>query len=196
MARTTGSSIIGRWEEGLTEEQKIAFRRYCKDNRRRKAEILAYLVERGCQVGISTVYAWVAQNIPPGEEALLLNAESGQYSGIDTVNCLESIYALLYKAATQAARILERDGEDITLNQALMAFPQYTREMRSIADLLEKTKTYLDFESAVLSGAARMVEIILNMPTVRDTNDEDHFKEVLQSALLQVKEELKSASPP
>jgi len=191
--RPKGSSIISTWLKGLSEEDRDEFLSYCKRNYHNASAIHGYLLERGCDVGLSTVYLWKGANIFPGDEAVLINTENESYTGVDPLLVANRLLAVLHKTALEYYRVIEEERTALTLNQATMGLPQVTREARAVASMIQSSNWKFDFEGTILQGAVRVVEIALMM--VKDQSEEPYVRKLMEAAMLQVKEELKRATP-
>jgi inosine/xanthosine triphosphate pyrophosphatase family protein len=67
------------------------------------------------------------------------------------------------------------------------------REIRSLTQQVQTTTWHLDYESAILQGAARIMEVALQ--TAKDTAEEPYTIKLLEDSMLRVKEELKKVTP-
>ena len=152
-----------------------------------------YLTSRGCHVSLATLYRWRSQNVVSAAQASLLNASTQEYSGINALGIAEALLAQLYKVTEQYSKIIDENKEEISLQQAIAGLPNTVREIRSLTQQVQTTTWHLDYESAILQGAARIMEVALQ--TAKDTAEEPYTIKLLEDSMLRVKEELKKVTP-
>lgn len=192
MARTRGSNKINVWLREQSHELQTEFLNYARTHFHRKPEIQAYLIEKGLQVDISTVYKWTAANVMPGDQAVMFNQSNASFQGVDLVPGMEAMFAKMVLIAKKFVDIVE-DAPDIQLEYAINNLPLYCREIRSLSEIIYKVKAAQDQEALVYAGAARLMELVLAAPTVKDKPEEQFIQKTLQAALLRIKEEIKDA---
>jgi hypothetical protein len=184
---------VDAWLSTQSEETKTEFRQLCAKYYHNITHIHTYLTSRGCQVGVSTLYKWRNANIIAGPQAELLNAVTKDFSGVDPLAVSEALLAKLYAVADQYTQIIDENKEQLTLQHAIMGLPNTVRELRSLTQQIQSTTWHIDFETAVLQGACRLVEIALQ--TVKDTGEEPFVIKLMEDSMLRVKEELKRVNP-
>jgi hypothetical protein len=188
--RPKNSSIIKTWLDTLSDEDKLAFRDYCKAHYHQKGMIHAYLIARGCEVSLATVYNWIGANIPKGEEAVLLDQEAEAYRGVDITLQMEKLFASLARMVQRCEERLQ--GVELSPEKCAELLPQFAREMRAVGDKITNTKAAVDTELLIMSGAMRMFELIVATGGIKDTADETFVRKACESAILRIREEVKS----
>ncbi len=191
MARPKGITAIGTWLEAQSPGDQQTFRDYARAHYHDKPGIQAYLTARGCDVALSTVHNWIAANIQPGEQAALFNRDNQDYIGVELLPIVEKLSVHLAKVMKKFYEVLDHPDLELTPEQALISLPTYARELRSALELINKLKTKADFEQMTLAGGYRVMEIIMGLAGVKDTAEETFFRQTLESALIQLHEEVK-----
>jgi len=185
-----GRSVIDQWYAVQPEEVQSAFMDYCKKNYHKKENIFQYLVKNGCPItSLSTVYGWMKKNILPGEQAVLFNEENEQFVGVEMLPLLEKMSVKMSRIANHYVRVIEENFAEVTAGEAMNNLPGVVRELRSLIELSNKISTSIDERSLLLSGASRVMQIVMGSPNVRDQGEEAFFRKELEVALLQLKEE-------
>jgi hypothetical protein len=185
------TSVINKWLNLQSPEGKKAFHDYCRKHYHCKPNVLQYLIDNGCPINsISSVYKWMSENVQPGERAVLFNAENEAFVGVDLLPLLEKMAVQASRIANIYIRKIEEGADDVSIGDAVSAFPSALRELRGIIDLYGKLKIVSDERSLLLSGAARVLQIVSNSPNVKDQAEEEFFRKELEAALLQIKREM------
>jgi hypothetical protein len=185
-------SIIDQWLAGITEAERDEWAVHCKQNYHSVSALHAYLIERGVNCHVSTVYHWRTRNVAPGLEAAEINQENSEASGIDSLLVCNKLLANLHKVAAEYYRVIDEESDAISLNQAILSLPAISREMRAVAALVHGTNWQLDFESATMQGAVRAIEIML--ASAKNHPEEPYIRKLAEGAILQLKEETKNAT--
>ncbi|UBF29853.1 hypothetical protein K9N68_37215 (plasmid) [Kovacikia minuta CCNUW1] len=191
MPRPKGTGKIDSWLESLTADEQDQFRRYCRDNFHNKSAIHAYLISNGCEVGLTTVYSWVPNNILPGEQAILINHEASAYVGLEIRPLLEKLLASLNRITGEFNnRLIGEAMERISPEKCAELLPQYAREMRAVASQINQIQQTENINGLVMGGASRVAEIVMGMNGVKDTPDESFIRKTIEAAMLQLHEEI------
>lgn len=187
-----GTNLIDIWMGEQTEEGRNEFLQFCRRHFHKKAHIQKYLEERGLEIkSLATIYKWVASNISAGDQAILFNAECQDYIGVEIVPAMEKILAQLVRISQRYIEVIEAASVDqIPLAEAMSNLPNYAREVRTIADQIERTTRYREIYTLALDGAARVYEIVMNSPGVRDSSEEQFIRATLEAAIAQLQEEI------
>lgn len=191
MARKQGSNKINLWLAEQSEEEEKAFRLFARKSYHSKPAIMAYLADRGCMVGLSTVYAWVGDNVQPGEQADLFNQANEEYAGVELLSAMEKLFVKVTRISQKFVEVVEQEP-DLSIEQIVNALPAYARESRTLALQISSMKNRMDSENLILTGAMRAIEIVLGATGVRDTAEEEWIRSICEKAVLQIREELSS----
>jgi hypothetical protein len=195
MARKKGTDKITIWLRKQTPEVQAEFRDYARRHYHRKVDVLTWLIDRGLDISLDPVYRWMNANVEAGAQAQLFNQSNNEYVGVEVVPALEQILVQLTQTARRFYEILEGAPEgSITPNDVLTLLPQYAREMRSTASQITVIRQRIDTESLIMTGATRILGIVMGLPGIRDTSDEEFIRQSIESAILQMREELQSKS--
>lgn len=185
-----GVGKIDQWLALQSDEEQQAFRTYARRLYHNKAAIADYLAQRGCVVSAPTTYRWVGENVRPGDQALLFNAENQDYVGIEIIPALERIFTQMVKISRVFIdKIDQADLDRISLEQAIKCVPEYAQRISLLAQTISETISQRDAEALISAGASRMCELIMNHPNVRDSPEEDWIRRVVEGSVMQVLEE-------
>jgi hypothetical protein len=187
-----GTDMITTWLEGQGPELEQEFRLFVQKNFHKKPAIQAWLNEHGLEVkSLSVVYKWVSKNAVPGDQARLFNADCEEYTGIELIPAMEKIMAQLVRVSQAFIDKIENSTiTEIPLEEAMRSLPNYAREIRTLAEQIEKTSKFRDIQSLGLDGAARVYEIMMQTPGIRDTSIEDFIRRALEAAICQLQDEI------
>ncbi len=191
--RTKGSDKISLWLAKQSEQERAAFLDYARAHYHSKTSILTYLVDRKCDVALSTVYQWVGQNVQPGEQAVLFNRDTQDFAGVELVPALEKILVQLSNTSKKFYDLID-NCDTIQPQDVLSLLPQYAREMRATAAQITTIRQRIDAEALIMTGATRVLEIVMGTAGIRDTSDEEFVRQAIEAAILQIAEEMKSKS--
>ena len=192
MAKTRGSNMIESWLKQQPDSLKEEFYSVCRKNYHRKEAIHKWLLEHGLEIrSLDTVYKYVRTSVAPGDQAILFNAECENYVGVDIASAMEKILVQMIRISKVYIDKIENSTEtEIPLEEAIRSLPNYVRETRTVAELLDRMTRFRDTQNLALDGAARLIEIVMNSPGIRDSADELFISRVLEAAITQLQDEI------
>jgi len=189
MSRPLGSDIISLWLKKQPEQKQKEFYDYAKKHYHHKRDVHNFLAESGLEVHEHTVYKWMSKHVLPGDQAQFFNAGNSAFQGVDLVPALEAMFAKMVLISKKYVDVIE-DADEVSIEQAIANLPLTMREVRSVAEVAHKLKTTIDVETLILSGASRMMELVMNSPSVKDKPEEMFIYKTMEAALMRVIEEV------
>lgn len=191
MARTKGN-MIESWLQEQPDHIREEFSGICRKFFHRKEAIQKWLSDHGLEVrSLDTVYRYIRTNVTAGDQAILFNAECEGYVGVDIAAAMEKILVQMIRISKVYIDKIENSTEaQIPLEEAIRSLPNYVRETRTIAELLDRLIRFRETQNLALDGAARLIEIVMNAPGVRDSADEIFIARTLEAAITQLQEEI------
>jgi hypothetical protein len=196
-------NIIQRWLSEQPEEIKLEFKSYAV--RCRNADMIkSFLDTRGCTgnggnpISLATVYNWMNEFLPKGKEATLVEIDAVEFAGIDTLPLSE-------KQVAKLSHILDIYN-DIVLNAAdngqleshlgdiLKGLPALNSQYRGALVDLAKMRNASDAQMLMRAGASRVVQLIMNAPSVRNTANERWVQTTCNAALEQLVDEVRQTA--
>lgn len=163
---------------------------YARKVRRNGPKVLGWLLEKGCPTSESSVNRWLNANVPRGQIAIDFNIGTEAYSGIEVVPALERCVVLAMNLLERYGDVIE-DHPDLPVENLITAVPALMREIRCLVGQIAELEQRDDNNSMALGTAARLREIVMGDPTVKDKPEEPWLGRLIDTAMLRIQEEVK-----
>lgn len=173
-------------EPGIREDL-IAYARRVRSN---GPKVLSWLIERGCPTSASAVGRWLNANVPRGQIAIDFNLGTEAYSGVELLPALERCVVLAMNLLEKYEDVIN-NREELPVENLITAVPALMREIRCLVGQISELEQRDDNTSMALGTAARLREIIMGDPTVKDKPEEPWLGRLIDTAMLRVQEEVK-----
>lgn len=194
-------NVIQSWLIAQDEDLQLEFKSYAA--RCRNAEMIkSFLDSRGCTgnsgnpIAIATVYNWMNEFLPKGREATLIEVEAVEFAGIDTLPLSEKQVGKLSQILDIVNDIIINAADqgqlESHLGDLLKGLPALNTQYRASLDSLAKMRNANDAQMLMRAGAHRVVQLIMNAPTIRNTAEEEWMRSTCAGALEQLVDEIRS----
>lgn len=163
---------------------------YARRVRRNGPQVLGWLIEKGCPTSASAVSRWLNENVPRGQIAIDFNVGNEAYSGVDLIPALERCVVLAMNLLEKYAEVVE-GHKALPVENLITGMPALMREIRCLVGQIAELEQRDDNQSMAMGTAARMREIIMGDPTVKDKPEEPWVDRLIDLAMLRIQEEVK-----